>query len=154
MGRDLDRPKLLWVNVVLRMVQSETTYMLYPGNSGHARTHGVRWRNVCFLCSRFLFPALFCGASPLALGSKSFDQRGRSQTRSGNWASRRSGFNRTPSKTSGAIGKRHMDSTAGGLQQAIRAAQKPKMPCTGMCNEEWERLLQTVAVSACGCFSL
>ena len=71
LGRDLDRPKLLWVNVVLRMVQSETTYMLYPSNSGHTRTYGVRWRNVCFSCSRFFSPALFCGASPLALGSKS-----------------------------------------------------------------------------------
>ena len=43
--------------------------MLYPSNSGHARTHGVRWRNVCFfvvciywlLQPFFLLPALLCG---------------------------------------------------------------------------------------------
>ena len=45
-----------------------------------------------------------------------------------------------PDKHGYAVGRcqvtkmRHIDTIAGGLQQANRAAQKPKMPYTGMCN--------------------
>ena len=129
--------------------------MLYPGNSGHARTHGVRWRNVCFLCSRFLFPALFCGASPLALGSKSFDQRGRSQTRSGSWASRRSGFETEPhQRLAGRLEKGTWIRLQVDFNRPFVLHRSPKchvracaMEDGSGCCRRW--LYQPVAVSAC-----
>ena len=137
-------------------------HMLYPSNSGHARTQGVRWRNVCFCCAAVFFsPALFCGCRFLLFVGGCCNR----------WLLQPAAVPACDSTTARsdagwldkhgyAAGRcqvmkmRHIDIIAGGLQQANRAAQKPKMPYTGMCNGGWERLLQTVAVSACGCFSL